>query len=65
MKYLFLLLVVMLAGCADGRVLKERCVQGHMYLLLNCAGNEVDWPCWIPKFDDNDKPMKCKVEKND
>ena len=59
MKYLFLLLVVMLAGC-DMDKDKVFCIDGHEYVDKVYYGHQL-----LIRFDADGKPMKCKVEKND
>ena len=62
MKYLFLLLVVILAGCASPYKLGERVCLGR-YMFQHITGYSDGY--LIPLFDADDKPIKCKVEKND
>ena len=60
MKYLFLLLVVMLAGCGSPYKLGAKICLGQ-YMFQHLIGYSDGY--LIPIFDDEGKPMKCKVEK--
>ena len=57
MKYLFLLLVVMLAGCDMGKD-KVFCIDGHEYVDTVYYGHQL-----LIRFDADGKPIKCKVER--
>jgi hypothetical protein len=63
MKYFWLVLVVLLMGCPDGRITGELCVNGYIYLNLSCSQDPSNGPCWIPKFGDDGKPIKCKEKE--
>ena len=70
MKYLLLLVVLAMAGCPDPNVVREEyvvsivktfkeiCIHGHVY-LSGMSHSLI----YIPLFDDDGKPVKCKGEK--
>jgi hypothetical protein len=60
MKYLFLLLVVMLAGCADPYKLGAKICLGQ-YMFQHITGYADGY--LIPILDNDGKPIKCKVER--